>query len=218
MPKVIIHSAVTVDGKLTGFTPDLSIYYGLAASFREDATLTGADTMLAASGEEAGDLEQEERTDSASDALPLLVITDSRGRISAEAWRSFLTGPYWRAGVSLCSRSTPARHLAALETAGIEAIVTGEDRVNLRESLESLNERYGIETVRTDCGGTLHGALLSAGLADEISLVVSPLASGDPSAVPLFRLSTGSGSPPAMRLEHLERIGGDHVWLRYKVC
>ncbi|MDY6796096.1 MAG: hypothetical protein SWK76_12605 [Actinomycetota bacterium] len=47
IPKVIIHNAVTVDGRLTGFMPDMGLYYDMTGSFGEDLTLSGADTALA---------------------------------------------------------------------------------------------------------------------------------------------------------------------------
>jgi 2,5-diamino-6-(ribosylamino)-4(3H)-pyrimidinone 5'-phosphate reductase len=46
-PYVVVHSAVSLDGATTGFDIDLQRYYSYAGSFREDVTLTGADTILA---------------------------------------------------------------------------------------------------------------------------------------------------------------------------
>ena len=47
MPHVVIHVAVSLDGATTGFEPDVARFYELAAGFREDVTLAGADTILA---------------------------------------------------------------------------------------------------------------------------------------------------------------------------
>lgn len=48
LPKVILHNAVSLDGRIDGFPLDLYQYYKLAASWKEDATLAGSDTFLKA--------------------------------------------------------------------------------------------------------------------------------------------------------------------------
>ncbi len=215
LPRVVIHNAMTADGRLTGFMPDMGLYYELAGSFAEDATLSGADTALAgleqfaddaAGFEEAGALEDRS-------SLPLMVITDSRGRV--RAWRQFLGMPFWRAGVALVSRSTPADYLAYLEAEGVDTIVTGEERVDLRAALEELNARYGIENIRMDSGGTLNGAMLRSGLVDELSLLVSPCLIGGRDFVSLV---TASDFPPLdLELVSARELRGGNVWLRYRV-
>jgi len=39
--KVVIHNAVSADGRLTGFEVDMAEYYRLAGTWPEDATLCG---------------------------------------------------------------------------------------------------------------------------------------------------------------------------------
>lgn len=46
-PHVIVHVAVALNGATRGFAPDLGQFYGIAAMWGEDVTLTGADTILA---------------------------------------------------------------------------------------------------------------------------------------------------------------------------
>jgi len=48
LPRVIVHNAVRIDGRLDGFSVDLSACYGLTARWYEDATLVAADTVLRA--------------------------------------------------------------------------------------------------------------------------------------------------------------------------
>lgn len=47
-PRVILHSAVSLGGKIDGFPIDLNQYYKLATTWKEDATLVGSDTFLKA--------------------------------------------------------------------------------------------------------------------------------------------------------------------------
>jgi riboflavin biosynthesis pyrimidine reductase len=48
LPRVILHNAVSVDGRIDWFTPDIGQFYELASRWSEDATLTGSDTLLSA--------------------------------------------------------------------------------------------------------------------------------------------------------------------------
>jgi hypothetical protein len=48
LPQVILHTAMSLDGRITGFPADLDIYYSLAAQWNPDAILFGSETVLAA--------------------------------------------------------------------------------------------------------------------------------------------------------------------------
>lgn len=220
LPRVILHNAVSVDGRMDWFEPNLGQYYQLATSWKEDATLVGSDTLLTApedippEGEDA--LRAPERK--AVDTRPLLVVPDSRGRI--RTWHYWRTLPYWRDGLALVSRSTPRDYLEYLQTRCIEYLVTGDDQVDLRAALEMLHERYGVKVVRVDSGGILNGVLLRAGLVDEVSVLVSPALVGGASPRSLFRapdLTSPKGVLP-LKLIHVEKLDGDSVWLRYEVA
>ena len=53
LPKVVIHNAVSLDGRIDGFNADIGLFYKLAGCWNEGATLAGSDTILAAPGEHA---------------------------------------------------------------------------------------------------------------------------------------------------------------------
>jgi 2,5-diamino-6-(ribosylamino)-4(3H)-pyrimidinone 5'-phosphate reductase len=128
--------------------------------------------------------------------------------------------PYWRGGVAICSDSTPDDYLQYLAEVGVDCIVAGPEKVDLRAALEELNRRYGIQTVRVDSGGILNGALLRAGLVDEVSILVHPALVGGTSQRSMFRapdLTSPDGVIP-LALVSAEAIGESLVWLRYKVA
>jgi len=164
MPYVVVHNAVSLDGALDWLVPEwpkfnelLSTYYSRAAAFEEDATLCGSETILKAFEWDEGILEDApaapfEPAD--GDSRPLLVIPDSRGRV--RIWRWLLSQPYWRAGVALCSDSTPADYLEYLDSQGIDHIVAGSGCVDLRAALLELNARFGVDRLRVDSGGVLN--------------------------------------------------------------
>lgn len=224
-PRVIIHNLTSLDGRLDGFAADVGLYYELAGSFPHEAVLTGSGTMLAAAAAEGVDLAGEDPDEpvepqapveppAADDTRPWLVIVDSGGRLTRLRW---LRGqPFWRDILVLCSSATPAEHVERLGRLGVPHLVVGSERVDLAAALGELGERCGVGTVRVDAGGGLNGALLRAGLVDEVSVVVAPLLVGT-AVGPARHVVDGLPEADARRLEltSVERLRDGHVWLRY---
>ena len=220
-PYVTLHNAVSLDGRLLEWgMVDMGLYYGLIGAFKEDATLAGAETLLAGAAHEGVSVDPSDVVPveaAPGDSRPLLVVPDSRGRI--RIWRWILSQQYWRGGVALCSTSTPAEHQSYLERVGVERITAGTGPVDMELALTALRERYGVERVRVDSGGTLNGVLLKLGLVNEVSLLVAPVLMGDDSSRPFYRTPAlaESGAHVGLRLVHQERLEGDNLWLRYEV-
>ncbi len=218
LPRVVLYNAVSADGRIDWIAPDLGLFYGLAANWKEDATLAGSDTLLAAEGQESDEaVANEPPPPNPDDTRPLLVVVDSRGRVRNLRW--LRTQPYWRDVVVLCSRTTPPDYLAYLEESRIDHLMVGDDRVDPRAALEELSVRYGVRTVRVDSGGTLNGVLLRAGLVDEFSLLIVPSLVGGTSPKSAFRapdLTSPDGAIP-LRLLQVETLADNHLWLRYEV-
>ena len=230
LPRVILHNAVSLDGRINGFPIDLYQYYELAATWKEDATLAGSQTFLSAASEAPPEDESalHPRRVDPDDHRPLLVIPDSRGRI--RTWHYLKSLPYWRHFVALCTENTPKDYLDYLKERHIDCIIAGEDRVDLRDALEELNLRYGVKVVRVDAGGTLNGLLLRQGLVSEVSLLIYPSLVGGETPSSIFRapdlpaltsaqIAAGAGSEGviSLRLMGTERLKGDVLWLRYEI-
>ncbi|RVX42912.1 2,5-diamino-6-(ribosylamino)-4(3H)-pyrimidinone 5'-phosphate reductase [Nonomuraea polychroma] len=200
-PYVVVHVGMSVDGATTGFQPDVARFYQLAQTWTEDLTLAGADTILAQ--EEA--LAQAEGPGPAEGG-PLLAVVDGRGRVTQ--WEALRDAGHWSDVVALHCASTPERPPGRQ----VRELVTGADRVDLAEALRALGRDDGVRVVRVDSGGGLTGALMTAGLVDEISLLVHPCLAGEratrfwygsaPAAAPLI-LATAQSLPDGL------------VWLRY---
>jgi 2,5-diamino-6-(ribosylamino)-4(3H)-pyrimidinone 5'-phosphate reductase len=235
-PRVILHNAVSADGRVDWFPADIGLFYELAATWHEDATLAGSGTILAAGGGTEGPAgpaaagsgagavapagaaaAQPARPAGQPDRRPLLAVVDSRGQV--KGWSTLLASLYWRAGVALCSAATPADHLAWLEGQGVERIVTGADRVDLAAALGELAARFGVKTVRVDSGGKLNGELLRLGLVDEISLLVHPYLVGGSSPASMYRAADLVHEVGVQQLELLSfrKVKQGVVWLRYAV-
>ncbi len=215
-PHVVIHSQVSLDARLDWPSFDPGLYYELAARWKEDATLAGTDTLLAAV-EQFGEGPSDPEASTKDGSGPLLVVPDSRGRL--KHWEALLSTPYWNGGVALCTKKTPPAHLEYLDKVGVDSLMVGDDRVNLQTALEHLADRYGTKTVRVDSGGTLNGILLREGLVDEVSVLVSPYLVGGTTPKSFFRAPDLSESAGVIRLRliSLEQLRDDVAWLRYRV-
>jgi 2,5-diamino-6-(ribosylamino)-4(3H)-pyrimidinone 5'-phosphate reductase len=195
----VAHVAVSLDGATTGFEPDVARFYALAGTWNEDVTLAGSDTILA----------QEQALAAAprpgpAPSGPLLAVVDGRGRV--RQWDALRDVGHWSSVLALYCAATPPRPAGQK----VPELVTGTDRVDLAAAIRQL----GPGTVRVDSGGALTGALLAAGLLDEVSLLVHPLL-----AAGAQRRWYGSAAVPGGGLDLIsaDTQDGGLVWLRYRV-
>jgi 2,5-diamino-6-(ribosylamino)-4(3H)-pyrimidinone 5'-phosphate reductase len=173
-PRVVIYDAVSVDGSIEGFEPDVGLFYKIAGRIGEDCTLAGCDTLLASEPDAEGAPPLAQRQD--GDSRPLMAVVDSRGRF--RGYRNVLAFGVWRGAVALCAAATPLEHLDYLRSAGVEIAVIGADRVDLPAALEWLAADHAVQLVRVESGGLLNGALAQRGLVDEVHLLIHPVLAG----------------------------------------
>lgn len=223
LPRVILHIATSLDGRITNFPADLDTYYSLAARWNPDAILFGSETVLTAfrdNPELEVPPEHEEMfrpPEGVEDPRPLLVIADSRGRV--RCWEAIRKWPYMRDLLAFCSSATPEEYLAYLEERKIAAIIAGTDRIDIREALDTLNRDFGVETVRIDSGGTLNSVLLEAGVVDEVSVLIHPFLAGSRADPTMFD-PVKAGYPDLqvpLILTATEVVGNGLIWARYLV-
>lgn len=215
-PRVIVHSAISVDGRTEGVDVDLSAFYSVGAVWGEDVTLAGSETILRGVRPCGDEGDAKVAAPAEGDARPLLVVADGRGRV--RCWGTLRQAGYWRDVAALCCEATPAEYRNYLETRGVKCVITPGARVDLRAGLEMLAARFGARVVRVDSGGTLSGALLRQGLVDEVSVMIQPQLVGGDEGRTLFReAATTAGAPPIdLKLIAVDRRG-EIIWARYEV-
>lgn len=143
------------------------------------------------------------------------VVLDAGGKI---AWgRSDVGGDPL---LVVLTQAVSDSHLAGLRQDDISYIFAGEREIDLPAALETLNREVGIRRVLLEGGGSANGALLQAGLVDELSVVVAPSVDGVPAGPTVFDISgaRGAGALRTMRmaLERCNVLEGGFVWLRYR--
>ncbi|MEE4274956.1 MAG: dihydrofolate reductase family protein [Thermoleophilia bacterium] len=145
-------------------------------------------------------------------------VVDGRGRVRA-GMTEFPGWEGWHT-LHLVSPAAPHEYLAFLRDRGVPYLVTGGERVDLAAAMAKLSTLLGIERVVCTAGSRLNGALLRAGLVDELSLVLLPALIGGEHTPHLFR-SPELG--PADRPASLELVSVDgepsgRVRLHYRVA
>ncbi len=147
------------------------------------------------------------------DAEGWAVVLDAHGKI---AWgRGDVGGD---ALLVVLTEGVPDGHLAGLRADGVSYIFAGAHEIDLAAALETLNRELEIERVLLEGGGTVNGALLRAGLVDELSLVMVPAVEGEPGGPAVFDVHGGPGALArmGMALESAQVLDDGLVWLRYR--
>lgn len=246
LPRVAIHTAASVDGKIT-IAPNVLLLYGdprweaVAGTSSEVYERFKAQHDPQVILEGSGSFMTEDMSpeplppfegDPAAlydDFLPEAIvhrpghrgwftIVDGRGRwlykeFPDEQWAGWYM-------LILVSRQTPPGYLAYLRRENIPYLVAGDGpQVDLRGALEKMQTRLGVERVLSTAGGRLNGALLKAGLADEVSLDIFPALIGGAQTAVSFSLPALGPEDQPIRLELVsaETLPNGHVGLRYRV-
>jgi 2,5-diamino-6-(ribosylamino)-4(3H)-pyrimidinone 5'-phosphate reductase len=142
------------------------------------------------------------------------VVVDGRGRV---AWTH--KGDEETSLLVIVSRGTPLPYLAYLRRERIPYLVAGAHQVDLESALTKIRMLLGGECVVSEAGGGLNGALLRAGLVDELHIITIPAligGLGTPSIMDGPPLEPGS-LPARLRTIDVQ-VGVDGtIWASYAV-
>jgi riboflavin biosynthesis pyrimidine reductase len=119
--------------------------------------------------------------------------------------------------IEVLTERVSSAYLAQLRAVNVSYIFGGRRELDLRVVLQKLNRLFGIRRVRIDGGGTVNGSFLAAGLIDELSLVVIPVADGTAGSRTVFDVPDDNPKRVAsrMKLQSVRRLKNDAIWLRY---
>jgi riboflavin biosynthesis pyrimidine reductase len=245
-PHIIVHATASLDGRLTVAPGVLLLggderfsslvgedpYERLIREGQPDALLEGSGSFVS---RDAGPVPlppaDRQPAELLTDFLPdsvvgrqsrrgWFVIVDGRGRVAWE-YKEF-PGETWAGWhlLVLAGRSTPLPYLAFLRREAIPYLVAGDGGVDLPLAVRRLGSELGVRTIVATGGSRLSGALLRAGLIDELDLDLLPALIGGEQTPMLFGGPALGPDEQPLRLELvrcIERPGGG-LRLSYRVA
>lgn len=222
-PYVICHMLGSVDGKIKqdiwGFKDHHKYFEEPASKIKADAWLVGRVTMQEFSSRKKYTVRgrawvAKEDFVAEQPAKTFAVVIDPSGKC---CWDTNMVSTEHVIEV-LTEKVTP-NYLQHLRNKNVSYIFGGKESIDLKLVLRKLNKLFGIKTIRIDGGGHVNGAFLKAGLIDELSLVLAPLADGTIGALTVFEAEEDYGRRKATHftLKSVQRIYGDFLWIRYLV-
>ena len=225
-PRVICHMLTSIDGRIVVEGWPLSRegsqqYEEVHSTYEPDASLCGRVTMeqhfaagTRSGAEVARTHDGPPRADfvAPGEHASFAIAVDARGKLVWESGE--VAGDHV---VAVLSERVSDEYLATLRERGVSYLLAGRDDVDLAMALEKIGARLGVRTLMLEGGGGINGSFLRAGLIDEVSLLVAPVADGRVGTPALFDV-TGEGTlPRRLVLDGVERRADDVLWLRYRV-
>ena len=226
-PHVVCHMAASIDGRVVvdGWPDSVTRavrrqYDEVHASYESEGWICGRVTMEPFAGgvrpevQVALEHQGAPREDfiAPGEHKSFAFAIDASGRL---AWKSNdISGDHV---VAIVSERVSDEYLAFLRTRGISYLIAGAREVDLALALEKIAQRFAVRTLMLEGGGKINGGMLRAGLIDEVSLLVAPVADGRIDTAALFDVEGDEVSPWRLVLENVERREGDVLWLRYRV-
>jgi 2,5-diamino-6-(ribosylamino)-4(3H)-pyrimidinone 5'-phosphate reductase len=223
-PRVICHMMASVDGRVDVSEWPLSAaarkhYEQVHASYDAEGWMCGRITMEHFAKGVRSDYEvAREHTSGATredfiapgnhDSFAFAV--DASGRL---AWLSNdIDGDHV---VAILSERVSDEYLAFLRSRSVSYLLAGTRDIDLSTALQKIGARFGVKTLMLEGGGRINGGMMRAGLIDEVSLLVAPVADGRIGTPALF--DDDDAVLQGLVLEKVEQRANDMVWLRYRV-
>jgi 2,5-diamino-6-(ribosylamino)-4(3H)-pyrimidinone 5'-phosphate reductase len=227
-PRIICHMIISLDGRIVVDGWPLAEegrrqYELVHASYEPDGWICGRVTMepfarrvrpeAEIDAQEPGRSQREDFV-AEGEFESYAFALDASGRL---AWESNdISGDHV---VAILSDRVSDDHLHFLRGRGVSYLLAGEREIDLPLAMRKIHARFGVKTLMLEGGGRINGGMLRAGLIDEISLLVAPVADGRMGLATLFDAADAAdagGTPRRLELVNVERRADDILWLRYR--
>ncbi len=120
--------------------------------------------------------------------------------------------------IVLLGASVTDSHLAELAADGVSYVIADTDDIDIAAALETLGSSFGIETILLEGGGGINGALLAAGVVDELGVLIAPaLDGGDNVQGIVIAGPDGLAGKVKLTLKRTDVLDHGLVHLRYDV-
>jgi riboflavin biosynthesis pyrimidine reductase len=223
-PYVICHAFSSLDGRIKqtiwGYKDHHKYFEEPAAKIKADAWLVGRITMQEFSSKKKynlnsykGDIPKKDFVAKQS-SKTFAVVIDQSGKCF---WDTNMVST--EHVIEVLTEKVSTKYLEHLRSKNISYVFGGKNELNLELVLKKLYKLFGIKRLRIDGGGHVNGSFLNAGLIDELSLVIAPLADGTIGSLSVFEAEKGYGKRLATHfiLKSVKKIYKDFLWIRYQV-
>lgn len=236
-PKIIIHMHTGLDGRIEG--PHLFTRESLASQRRFYELMLGADRAFTQhrgwlSGTTTSEANFTHYETPELDEGAALVpegdfiaeheeefhyfSIDPRGKLAWE--RNYIEYFDTRAHVvELLSAQAGNAYKSFLRARNISYVIAGGDALDLELAVRRLHEHFGVEEIILGGGGGVNWSFLKAGLVEELSMVITPIADGARESASLFDANPtyNDTEPIAFQLISNTVLDDGSLWVRYQV-
>jgi riboflavin biosynthesis pyrimidine reductase len=226
-PYIICHMGSAVDGRIIGehwgdnHEKYSSLYERCHESFESQAWMVGRVTMEKdfTKGKQPvlktpGHALIREPFIGDKEATSFAIAVDPSGKLGWES--NEIDGDHV---IVILTEQVSDAYLYYLQQQGVSYIFAGVREIDFDLALPQLADLFPIVTIMLEGGGHINGSLLNAGLIDELSLLILPIADGTPKSPTTFEVAEylpKSGSTPLQLIE-VKQLEHDVVWLRYRM-
>lgn len=223
-PRVICHMITSLDGRIVVNGWPLSAegrrqYDEIHETYQADGWICGRITMEPFAGQVRPDADLDRpggglRADyrAPGDYRSFAFAVDPSGKL---AWESNdIAGDHV---VAILAERVGDEYLAFLRDRNVSYLLAGAGDVDLTLAMEKIVRLFPVRTLMLEGGGRLNGSMLRAGLIDEVSLLLAPVADPRSGMPALFDATGDDVAAQRLTLEGVERRVDDVLWLRYRV-
>jgi riboflavin biosynthesis pyrimidine reductase len=226
-PYVICHMCTSLDGKiighrwgkLPGYKRESDLFETTAASFGIGAWLVGTTTMDEFDGTKIKLPRAKAKIPrrdfiANKNAKSFGIGADAKGILRFQ--KNEVAGDHV---VLLVTHRVSNDYLAHLQAASVSYLFCGKKEIDLRVALQKLGKAFKLRKLMLQGGGKFNGAMLRAGLVDEISHLTVPVADGGIGIASMFDMPGKPTSKAGANLHFLSHklLPGGVIWARYRV-
>jgi len=234
-PYVIIHTHTSIDGNLD--IMDLSEFREASRQYQE-LSLGPEKQQLDIQGYLNGKTTTEDnmthykepKVDEHADPVPegdyvadpdapmYYLSIDARGELAFEE-NTFGYGGVPSHIVEVLTEQASNTYKDFLRKKKISYIIAGKDQIDYEVMLEKFYELFDIKRMMVGGGGTINWSFVQNGLVDEVSVILAPIANGDPNGHRFFvaKEPYSTIKETAFQLKSVEELEQGTLWIRYTV-
>jgi 2,5-diamino-6-(ribosylamino)-4(3H)-pyrimidinone 5'-phosphate reductase len=222
-PYLICHMISTVNGKIIDKRWPINgaeVFETSAATIKSDGWIVGRTTMRAFASQKPRRKRRGRFNIPKTDFIgehtqkTYAVVIDPSGKLNWEL--NYVDTEHV---IEVLTEKVTSEYLDYLRLRQVSYIFAGKSTIDLRLALRKLNQLFGVKRMTVQGGGITNGAFLNAGLLDELSLIIAPIADGEMGVSSVFDiLSQQKGvAVEKLQLKSVKRYKQSYVWLKFSM-